>query len=122
MRLKEKESGIQGAILKYGALTKGISMFRMNVVGIPIHGKPNTFRPAAEKGIADIYCQLMVYGIPVSMWLEVKAGKRKQEVSQLEFEKRVENYYVVRSVDDAAAAIDDVRTKTINKINEFLPF
>ena len=122
MRLKETEAGIQGAILKFGALTKGIEMFRMNVVGIPIHGKPNKFRPAAEKGIADIYCQLMVCGIPVSMWLEVKSGKRKQEVSQLEFEKRVENYFVVRSVDDAAAAVQDVRKNTIEKINEYLPF
>ena len=116
LALKETEAGIQKAILQWGAYTEGVSMFRMNVIGIPIHGKPEKFRPAAEKGIADIYVQLMVWGIPVSVWLEVKAGKRKQEESQLEFEKRVENYYVVRSVDDAAAALNECRRKTMSRI------
>ena len=118
MALKETEAGIQKAILQYGAITKGIEMFRMNVMGIPIHGQPGKFRPAAEKGIADIYVQLMVWGIPVSCWLEVKAKKGRQQASQKEFEQRVENYYVVRSVDDAAAAIHDVRKKTTERINE----
>jgi len=117
--LIETEAGIQKAILQYGAVTKGIEMFRMNVMGIPIHGQPGKFRPAAEKGIADIYVQLMVMGIPVSCWLEVKAKKGRQQASQKEFEKRVENYYVVRSVDDAAAAIDDVRKKTTDKFAVF---
>jgi hypothetical protein len=94
-------------------------MFRMNVMGIPIHGQPGKYRPAAEKGIADIYVQLMVMGIPVSCWLEVKAKKGRQQASQKEFEQRVENYYVVRSVDDAAAAIDDVRKKTTDKFAVF---
>jgi len=116
--LKETEAGIQKAILQYGAVTKGIEMFRMNVMGIPIHGQPGKYRPAAEKGIADIYVQLMVWGIPVSCWLEVKAKKGRQQASQKEFEQRVENYYVVRSVDDAAAAIHDVRKKTTERINE----
>ena len=117
--LIETEAGIQKAILQYGAITEGVSMFRMNVIGIPIHGQPGKYRPAAEKGIADIYVQLMVWGIPVSCWLEVKAGKKKQQASQKEFEQRVENYYVVRSVDDAAAAIDDVRKKTTDKFAVF---
>ena len=117
--LIESEAGIQKANLQYGAGTKGIEMFRMNVMGIPIHGQPGKFRPAAEKGIADIYVQLMVMGIPVSCWLEVKAKKGKQQASQKEFEQRVENYYVVRSVDDAAAAIDDVRKKTTDKFAVF---
>ena len=117
--LIETEAGIQKAILQYGAVTKGIEMFRMNVVGIPIHGQPGKYRPAAEKGIADIYVQLMVMGIPVSCWLEVKAKKGRQQASQKEFEQRVENYYVVRSVDDAAAAIDDVRKKTTDKFAVF---
>ena len=117
--LTESEAGIQKAILQYGAITKGIEMFRMNVMGIPIHGQPGKYRPAAEKGIADIYVQLMVWGIPVSVWLEVKSGKGRQQASQKEFEQRVENYYVVRSVDDAAASLDDVREKTMNKIIKF---
>ena len=114
--LTESEAGIQKAILQYGAITKGIEMFRMNVMGIPIHGQPGKFRPAAEKGIADIYVQLMVWGIPVSCWLEVKAAKGRQQDSQKEFEKRVENYYLVRSVDDAAAALNECRRKTMSRI------
>ena len=116
MGLKETEAGIQKAILQYGAITEGVSMFRMNVMGIQIHGQPGKYRPAAEKGIADIYVQLMVWGIPVSCWLEVKAKKGKQQASQKEFEQRVENYYVVRSVDDAAAAINECRRQTMSII------
>ena len=116
MVLKETEAGIQKAILQYGAITEGVSMFRMNVMGIPIHGQPGKYRPAAEKGIADIYVQLMVWGIPVSCWLEVKAKKGKQQASQKEFEQRVENYYVVRSVDDAVAAINECRRQTMSRI------
>ena len=114
--LTESEAGIQKAILNYGAITKGIEMFRMNVMGIPIHGQPGKFRPAAEKGIADIYVQLMVWGIPVSCWLEVKAKKGRQQASQKEFEQRVENYYVVRSVDDAVDAINECRRQTMSRI------
>ena len=116
MVLKETEAGIQKAILQYGAITEGVSMFRMNVMGIPIHGQPGKYRPAAEKGIADIYVQLMVWGIPVSCWLEVKAKKGKQQASQKEFEQRVENYFVVRSVDDAADAILKVRMKVLDRL------
>ena len=116
MVLKETEAGIQKAILQWGAYTEGVSMFRMNVIGIPIHGKPGKYRPAAEKGIADIYCQLMVWGIPVSCWLEVKAGKGRQQASQKEFEQRVENYFVVRAVDDAADAILKVRMKVLDRL------
>jgi len=119
MALKETEAGIQKAILQWGAYTEGVSMFRMNVIGIPIHGQPGKYRPAAEKGIADIYVQLMVWGIPVSCWLEVKTAKGKQQASQKEFGQRVKNYYVVRSVEDAAAAIDDVRKKSTDKFVVF---
>ena len=114
--LIETEAGIQKAILQWGAYTEGVSMFRMNVMGIPIHGQPGKYRPAAEKGIADIYVQLMVWGIPVSCWLEVKARKGKQQASQKEFEKRVKNYYLVRSVEDAAAAILQVRMKVLDRL------
>ena len=116
--LTESEAGIQKAILQYGAITKGIEMFRMNVMGIPIHGQPGKFRPAAEKGIADIYVQLMVMGIPVSCWLEVKAKRGRQQDSQKEFEQRVENYYVVRSVEEAARALHEIQLITTNKIKE----
>jgi len=116
--LIETEAGIQKAILQWGAYTEGISMFRMNVMGIPIHGKPGKFRPAAEKGIADIYVQVMVEGIAVSGWLEVKRKRGKQQASQIEFAQRVENYFVVTSPEEAAIAIAKIKIETKLKIKE----
>ena len=90
-------------------------MFRMNVVGVPLPG--GGFRPSPNRGIADIYVQLMVYGIPVGLWLEVKSNRGRLSKSQQEFKSKVHLYYVVRSIDDASASIDDARERMCEKIN-----
>ena len=122
MMFPESEAKIQKAILEWGTYQEGIQMFRMNVIGIPIPGKPGKYRPSRNAGMADIFCQLMVSGIPVSCWLEVKTKKGRQTKIQKLFEGAVSNYYIVRSIDDAEAALSDVRKKTMEKISEYLPF
>jgi len=116
MRLKESESSIQKAILQWGAYQDGIQMFRMNVIGTPL--PDGGFRPSPQRGVADLYCQLMVLGIPVGVWLEVKSRNGRLSKHQKDFEKLVPLYYVVRSIDDAAAAIDDARKQIMEKLNE----
>jgi|TARA_R100001530_G_scaffold135948_2_gene114627 hypothetical protein len=120
--VRQTEGNIQKAILEWGRYQEGVQMFRMNVIGTPIPGRPGSYRPAPNKGMADIYCQLLVSGIPVGVWLEVKTLKGRQTQIQILFEQTVNNYYLVRSIDDAAAALDDARKKTIERLNEYLPF
>ena len=115
MRIKESEAGIQKAILQWGALQEGIQMFRMNVVGVPLPG--GGFRPSPNRGIADIYVQLIVYGIPVGLWLEVKSSRGKMSKAQKVFSEKVGLYYVVRSIEDASASIYFARKFVCEKIN-----
>ena len=84
-------------------------MFRMNVIGVPL--PDGGFRPSPQRGVADIYVQLMVLGIPVGVWLEVKSKTGRLSKHQKEFEKLVPLYYVCRSIEDAAHAIDDARNE-----------
>ena len=122
MIFPESEAKIQKAILEWGKYQEGTQLFRMNVIGIPIPGKPGKYRPSKNAGMADIFCQLMVAGIPVSCWLEVKTKTGRQTKIQKLFEGSVSNYYIVRSIDEAEAALSDVRKKTMEKISEYLPF
>ena len=122
MMFPESEAKIQKAILEWGKYQEGTQMFRMNAIGIPIPGKPGKYRPSRNAGMADIFCQLMVGGIPVSCWLEVKTKAGRQTKIEKLFEGTVSNYYIVRSIDDAEAALSDVRKKTMEKIREYLPF
>ena len=66
--MKESEANIQKAILDWGKVMR-IPMRRMNVIGTPTK---DGFRPAPNRGMADIHCELIIAGIPVSVWLEVK--------------------------------------------------
>jgi hypothetical protein len=117
MRLKESESSIQKAILQWGEYQEGIQMFRMNVIGTPL--PDGGFRPSPQRGVADLYVQLMVLGIPVGVWLEVKSKTGRLSKHQKDFGKLVPLYYVCRSIDDAAHAIEDARNRICGKINSW---
>jgi hypothetical protein len=123
-RLKEPESKIQSAILEWGAWQPYVQMFRINVIGVPL--KDGGYRPAANAGMADIHLTVMVEGIPVSAWLEVKAAKGKQTDNQLKFEKIVtsfgSHYYIVRSIEDVQEVVFQLRSKTWEKIKHSVPF
>ena len=104
--LKESEANIQKAILDWGKVMR-IPMRRMNVIGTPTK---DGFRPSPNKGMADIHCELIIAGIPVSVWLEVKNKRGKLSVSQETFREGVNGYggfyFVVRSIEDVEKAFD----------------
>ena len=104
--LKETEANIQKAILDWGKVMR-IPMRRMNVIGTPTK---DGFRPSPNKGMADIHCELIIAGIPVSVWLEVKNKRGKLSVSQETFREGVNGYggffFVVRSIEDVEKAFD----------------
>ena len=106
--LKESEANIQKAILDWGKVMR-IPMRRMNVIGTPTK---DGFRPSPNKGMADIHCELIIAGIPVSVWLECKNKRGKLSVSQETFRANVNDYsgfyFVVRSIWDVERAIDTI--------------
>lgn len=123
---KETEAQIQKAILQWGGY-KRILMHRINVIGTPLHKAGKTiYRPSTNKGMADIHATVLVGGIPVSVWLEVKTKKGRISENQKLFSDTVKAaggfYYVVRSIDDVEDALRDVTQRTIRNIREFIPF
>ena len=106
--LKESEASIQKAILDWGKVMR-IPMRRMNVIGTPTK---DGFRPAPNRGMADIHCVLLIAGIPVSVWLECKTKRGKLSESQETFRERVNSYggfyFVMRSIEDVEKVLDNV--------------
>ena len=124
--MKETEAHIQKAILQWGGY-KRILMHRINVIGTPLHKAGKTiYRPSTNRGMADIHATLLVEGIPVSVWLEVKTKRGKLSPNQLLFKDSVEAfggfYYVVRSIEDVELALAEVRQKTMQHIKDYVPF
>ena len=124
--MKETEAQIQKAILQWGGY-KRILMHRINVIGTPLHKAGKTiYRPSSNRGMADIHATVLVGGIPVSVWLEVKTAKGRLSENQKIFRDTVNAtggfYYVVRSIDDVETALRDVTQRTIRNIREFIPF
>ena len=107
--MKETEAQIQKAIMQWGQYKK-VLMHRINVIGTPLHKDGLTvYRPSTNKGMADIHATIIVEGIPVSVWLEVKTKKGKLSANQKAFQESIEAaggfYYVVKSIDDVELAI-----------------
>ena len=120
------EAQIQKAILQWGGY-KRILMHRINVIGTPLHKDGLTvYRPSTNKGMADIHATVLVEGIPVSVWLEVKTKKGKLSANQKAFQESIEAaggyYYVVRSIDDVDLAIQQTRLDVFTKMSTAIPF
>ena len=124
--LNSSEAMVQRSILQWAAYQDHLQMFRINVIGIPIPGKPGRYRPSQQKGMADIYCTLMVEGLPIGIWFEVKNAKGRQTVSQKEFQKTITEpggwYFIVRSIEQVEESISIVRNATWDKIHQYTPF
>ena len=124
--MKETEAQIQKAIMQWGQYKK-VLMHRINVIGTPLHKDGLTvYRPSTNKGMADIHATLIVEGIPVSVWLEVKTKKGKLSANQKAFQESIEAaggyYYVVRSIDDVDLAIQQTRLEVFTKMSTAIPF
>ena len=124
--VKETEAQIQKAIMQWGQYKK-VLMHRINVIGTPLHKDGLTvYRPSTNKGMADIHATLIVEGIPVSVWLEVKTKKGKLSANQKAFQESIEAtggfYYVVRSIDDVDMVIQQTRLDVFTKMSTAIPF
>ena len=125
-KVKETEAQIQKAIMQWGQYKK-VLMHRINVIGTPLHKAGKTiYRPSTNRGMADIHATVLVEGIPVSVWLEVKTKKGKLSANQKAFQESIEAaggfYYVVRSIDDVDLAIQQTRLDVFTKMSTAIPF
>jgi len=125
-KVKETEAQIQKAIMQWGQYKK-VLMHRINVIGTPLHKAGKTiYRPSTNRGMADIHATVLVEGIPVSVWLEVKTKKGRISDNQKAFQESIEAaggfYYVVRSIDDVDLAIQQTRLDVFTKMSAAIPF
>lgn len=113
MRLQKKEKDIENDILIWLNLQPNCFAFKVNTAGW-FDQRKGCFRKNNSKfvipGTSDILC--CYYGHFISM--EAKSKKGVQSDDQLHFEKLVKikgkgHYFVVRSIEDADAALFSVR-------------
>jgi len=118
--LTASEANIQQSIMSWGAWQEGVSMFRINVIGVPLGD--GRFRPSPNSGMADIHATVFTEGISVGVWLEVKKPGGKQSSTQKEFERKVKEqkgwYFIVRSIEDVQQVITTIRHDTWKKISK----
>tara|TARA_B100000902_G_scaffold400033_1_gene474828 strand:- start:11992 stop:12435 length:444 start_codon:yes stop_codon:yes gene_type:complete len=117
-KLPIKESQIQKAVMKY-LEAKGISAIRLNNIPVPL--KSGGFRPVAKRGLADCHVDLVIQGVPVSLWIEFKTEKGKLSPYQEEFRDSVHHYggfyEVIRSIDDMEVAITKINDEVCDRIS-----
>lgn len=87
--------------------------------------------PYQINGVADIPVLLEYNDLPYTVWLEVKKPKVKgvssagvQSDSQKGFQDKVERkkgfYYVVHSIEEVQAALDDAYKQMVLRVNDLL--
>ena len=119
MKLKEKESDIQKAILDYLRLKK-IFCFRSNCGAMPgeYKGKP-WFVRFGMPGVSDIIGILTLNNLGVILCVEVKSLKGKQSDAQKEFQEKIQSagglYILAKSIDDVVYGIQEFKKKFIWK-------
>tara|TARA_E500000331_G_scaffold186505_1_gene179484 strand:+ start:701 stop:1144 length:444 start_codon:yes stop_codon:yes gene_type:complete len=116
-KLPIKESQIQKAVMKY-LEAKGISAIRLNNIPVPL--KSGGFRPVARRGLADCHVDMVIAGIPVSIWVEFKTPTGRLSEHQKEFRDSVHQYggfyEVIRSIDDMEEAIARINNEIRDRI------
>ena len=117
-KLPIKETQIQKSVMQY-LEAKKISAIRLNNIPVPL--KSGGFRPVAKRGLADCHVDLVIQGIPVSLWVEFKTEKGKLSPYQEEFRDSVHQYggfyEVIRSIDDMEEAIAKINDEVCDRIS-----
>jgi len=104
-----KETIIQKAVLDY-LRYNGYFAVRLNNIPTPLgDGK---FRPVAMKGLPDAHVDIVVDGLPISVWIEFKNEKGRLSPNQKAVMDTIRTYggfyFVIRSIDEMERAILEV--------------
>ena len=110
------ESQIEAGILKHLNAKDDVIAFKYSYGSG--HRKPK--RQSAQLGVADIIVNYQVCDMCFVIYMEVKAGRGKQRVTQFQFEEQIKGlnglYYVVKSIADAEQALMDARQVILNNV------
>jgi hypothetical protein len=122
-QIDPSEKEIESAVLSYLNVQVGILAFKVNTVGIwdsriGAYRRPSTF---IIKGTPDVICCMSLKGIPIFIGMEIKSPTGIQSEDQVAFQKRLQDradgfYFLIRSIDDAQAALNLVRTTVDQKL------
>lgn len=116
---KLNEKDVTKDVQDWAELRKeSVRLFRMQTTGIP-DGKGG-FRLNNEKGSPDFIGAYLLCKIPVLFAFEIKSPSGKQSDSQRKWQKRAEgfgiNYFIIKSWQEAEAAIQKIHKKHRRKI------
>ncbi|MGA1712812.1 MAG: hypothetical protein ACO4CS_16130 [bacterium] len=104
-----KETQIQKAVLDW-LHYKGYFAVRLN--NIPTPTASGGFRPVAMKGLPDAHVDVVVEGMPISVWVEFKTEKGRLSPHQKSVMETIGLYggfyFVIRSIDEMERAIETV--------------
>lgn len=105
-----KEAQVQKAVLDWLRI-QGYFAVRLN--NIPTPTASGGFRPVAMRGLPDAHVDVVVDGLPISVWVEFKNEKGRLSPHQKSVKEAIGLYggfyFVVRSIDEMEQAI-----KTVN--------
>lgn len=112
-----KETIIQKSVLDYLRM-KGYFAVRLNNIPTPLgDGK---FRPVAMKGLPDAHVDVVVDGLPISVWIEFKNEKGRLSPNQKNVRDAIHTYggfyYVVRSIDEMERALTEVTNEVRGRL------
>lgn len=109
------EAMLQGRIMAALGVLPGVTVWRNNVGTAVYEGGARVEYGVGGKGAPDLLCEVLVRGqFPsVALWLEVKTPDGVVEEHQRRWHSAAlrggRNVAVVRSVDDALGAVDEVQ-------------
>ena len=112
-----KEALVQKAVLD-SLKVKGYFAVRLNNVPTPL---PNGgFRPVAMKGLPDAHVDIVVRGLPISVWIEFKSPKGRLSSHQKDVKDFISLYggfyCIVRSIDDMERIIKEVTNEVLGRL------
>ncbi len=113
-----KETLIQKSVLDYLRLS-GYFAVRLNNIPTPLgDGK---FRPVAMKGLPDAHVDIVVDGLPISVWIEFKNEKGRLSPNQKAVMEKIKTYggfyFVIRSIDEMERAIKEVNHEVRERLH-----
>ena len=111
------ESQIQKAVLQW---LRHMGYFAVRLNNAPTPLAAGGFRPVAMKGLPDAHVDVVVDGLPVSVWVEFKAQKGRLSTHQIAVRDAIGLYggfyFVVRSIDEMERVIQTVTAEVRGRL------
>ncbi len=123
--LDASEKELENSIMEFLRYQIGVFAFKVNTIGV-FDARIGAYRKTSKyimNGTPDIIACVNHKGVGVFVGMECKTETGRQSNDQKEFQQLLEDrsngyYFIVRSIQDAKRALDDVRYDVSKKLNE----